>query len=192
MRISGGMREIAVIAHTCVAKWMLSARQAIGGNYKRNTKESRYSNLYANVGGWAEPALRADDSDVFFSWSARGSGHVYPHLNKTPEEELCWRRSVPLLMLVEEDSCCSSCCRCCRWRRTDGCGRRSSAQSAPGHRSGRSPSRSAGVARRRGVAVLSRRRGFCILMLTVGSSSGRGMRRAPCTKGCGRTPPGGG
>ena len=33
---------------------------------KRNTKESRCSNVYTNVGGRAEPARRADDSDGSF------------------------------------------------------------------------------------------------------------------------------
>ena len=59
MRISGGMRETTAIAHTCVADWMFSARQAIYDSFNPNTKESRYSILYTHVGGRAEPARYA-------------------------------------------------------------------------------------------------------------------------------------
>ena len=66
MRNSGGMREITAIAHTCVADWMFCGWQAIYDSFNPNTKESRYSILYTHVGGRAEPARRADDSDGSF------------------------------------------------------------------------------------------------------------------------------
>ena len=87
MRISGGMLELAAIAHICVPKCLISARLDFWWDYNRNTKRSRCSNLYTNVGarwgGGAEPAHRPDGlGRFFFTGVAEENWDVYPHLDE--------------------------------------------------------------------------------------------------------------
>ena len=97
MRISGGMREITAIAHTCVANWMFSDRQAMILIINETQGSHVAQIVYINLGGRAEPARRRPAAlttrTVLFSWIARGGGHVYPHLDETPDGEVRLSRS---------------------------------------------------------------------------------------------------
>jgi hypothetical protein len=70
MRISGRMIEITAMAHTCVPKWMNSARQEIGGIIIE-TQRSHVAQIVVHKcrcrwDGRAEPARRPGGLGRFF------------------------------------------------------------------------------------------------------------------------------